>query len=187
MGMYKGNRAVQGLGTAETPLGSQKESLQGPPPPRGHRSILRLPHLRRGAAPSGLGPGPGLTLHVHADGLDGRHAHAVLRLAVVAAALRARDALDAQRLVEHRRLLELVGRAARGLGPPHLAGGVVRQTRGPRPIPARSASPSPAPARPRPQPWPQPPPRCTLSPGARGADPGLTPKSGGRTFGEARA
>jgi hypothetical protein len=55
---------------------------------------------------------------------------------------------------------------------------VVRQTRGPRPIPAPSASPSPAPARPRPQPWPQPPPRCTRS---------LTPKSGGRTFGEARA
>lgn len=61
-----------------------------------------------------------LTLHIHPDGLDGRHAHAVLSLAVVAAALRARDALDAQCLIEHRCFLELVRRAARGLGPTHL-------------------------------------------------------------------
>lgn len=66
--------------------------------------------------------GPRLTLHIHTDGLDGRHAHAVLGLAVVAAALRAGDALDPQRLVEHRCLLELVRCAAGSLGPPHLGG-----------------------------------------------------------------
>lgn len=85
------HRRNSGPGEVRSLLPSSTEvSLLQPPsrPPR-------LPSPAPGA------PGPALTLHVHADGLDGGHAHAVLCLAVVAAALRARDALDAQRLVEH--------------------------------------------------------------------------------------
>lgn len=96
--------------------------------------LLHLSPPRRllpSLTPSAGRGGCRLTLHVHADGLDGGHAHAVLSLAVVAAALRARNAFNAQRLVEHRRLLELVGSAARGFGPPHLGravGGWGRQS-----------------------------------------------------------
>lgn len=92
-------------------------------------SILIFPHPLGFGIPGGARPvrvqsleGPQLTLHVHADGLDGRHAHSVLRLAVVAASLRAGDALDPQSFIEHRSLLELVGCAARSFGPPHLGG-----------------------------------------------------------------
>ena len=63
-----------------------------------------------------------LTLHVYTDGLDGSHPDAVLRLAVVAAALHAGDVRDTQRLVEDERLLELLRGAAGRLGPPHLRG-----------------------------------------------------------------
>lgn len=94
-----------------------------------HFSILPLPRPLGFRTPEGDRPvwvqileGPQLTLHVHADRLDGRHAHSVLRLAVVAASLRAGDALDPQGLVEYRRLLELVRCAAGSFGPPHLGG-----------------------------------------------------------------
>lgn len=61
-----------------------------------------------------------LTLHIYADGLDGSHPHPVVGLAVVAAPLHPLDALDPQRLVVDGRLLELVGRTAGRLRPPHL-------------------------------------------------------------------
>lgn len=61
-----------------------------------------------------------LTLHIYADGLDGSHPHPVVGLAVVAPPLHPLDALDPQRLVVDGRLLELVGRTAGRLRPPHL-------------------------------------------------------------------
>lgn len=107
-------------------LTRKRKSLYSCFPLRCHFSTL-LPTPPSQPEPLGAGPWPGgeegvrrLTLHVHPDGLDGGHTHAVLSLAVVAAALRVRDALNAQRLVEHRRLLELVRCTARSLGPTHL-------------------------------------------------------------------
>lgn len=110
--------------------------LRSTPSPLPHlTSSLGRPLARAGLSGPGERGGPQLTLHVHADGLDGRHPHAVLSLAVVAAALRACNTLDAQRLVEHRCLLELVRGATCRLGPPYLGrqagqSQTVRLTRG---------------------------------------------------------
>lgn len=117
MGMRKRFREIQRSIPKEKPLQSSTSPSYPFPTPEGSGAVPC-----RGTDCQGTGPR--LTLHIHADGLDGRHSHPVLRLAVVAAALRAGDALDPQRLVEHGRLLELVRRAASSLGPPHLGGRV---------------------------------------------------------------